>query len=164
MYNCTTRQEREAMLKKREKLGEAILFFGCRAHDQDYLYVARMPGFWWMRFFFYCSKSNSSEIFVYVESADSGFPSGKGIASSLEIWSAVNSACCFQSRSWYLDFSLEYVLGSCIRPRGLMLFFSFFASPSALMVILHSKILECFSLNMKFHPSSSMQTHTHKFT
>ena len=31
-------QEREAMLKKREKLGEAILFFGCRARDQDYLY------------------------------------------------------------------------------------------------------------------------------
>ena len=26
------------------------------------------------------------------------------------------------------------------------------------------KILDCFSLNMKFHPSSSMQTHTHKFT
>jgi len=44
MYNCTTCQEREAMLKKREKLGEAILFFGCRAHDQDYLYVAWMVG------------------------------------------------------------------------------------------------------------------------
>lgn len=26
------------------------------------------------------------------------------------------------------------------------------------------KMLDCFSLNMKFHPSSSMQTHTHKFT
>ncbi|CAL1146957.1 unnamed protein product [Cladocopium goreaui] len=31
-------QEREALLKKKEKLGEAILFFGCRARDQDYLY------------------------------------------------------------------------------------------------------------------------------
>ena len=33
-------EEREALLKKKEKLGEAILFFGCRARDQDYLYVA----------------------------------------------------------------------------------------------------------------------------
>jgi len=31
-------QEREALLKKKEKLGEAILFFGCRSRDQDYLY------------------------------------------------------------------------------------------------------------------------------
>ncbi|CAK9092542.1 Bifunctional cytochrome P450/NADPH--P450 reductase 2 (CYP102A3) (Fatty acid hydroxylase CypB) (Flavocytochrome P450 102A3) [Includes: Cytochrome P450 102A3 [Durusdinium trenchii] len=31
-------QEREALLKKKEKLGEAILFFGCRARDADYLY------------------------------------------------------------------------------------------------------------------------------
>eukprot|EP00435_Cladocopium_sp_Y103_P021944 s943_g5.t1 len=31
-------EEREALLKKKEKLGEAILFFGCRARDQDYLY------------------------------------------------------------------------------------------------------------------------------
>ena len=38
-------QEREALLKKKESLGEAMLFFGCRARDSDYLYAPQFISF-----------------------------------------------------------------------------------------------------------------------
>lgn len=93
---------------------------------------------------------------VYVESAADSL-SGKGIASSLEIWSAVNSACCFQSRSWYLE--LENVLAvlandlvawCCYHPA--LLFCRFFMHHIGLP---NGVIWKC-------HQSSSMQTHTHR--
>ncbi|CAJ1402651.1 unnamed protein product [Effrenium voratum] len=37
-------QEREGLLKQKVKLGEATLFFGCRAHDQDNLYEKELAG------------------------------------------------------------------------------------------------------------------------
>eukprot|EP00897_Mesotaenium_endlicherianum_P009537 jgi/Mesen1/8611/ME000050S08023 len=38
-------QEREALLRQGEKLGPAILFFGCRKHSKDYIYEEELQQF-----------------------------------------------------------------------------------------------------------------------
>lgn len=38
-------QEREALLKQHVKLGAAVMFFGCRTRDQDYLYQEELTGY-----------------------------------------------------------------------------------------------------------------------
>lgn len=67
-----------------------------------------------------CPKSTSSEMKCMLSQQQTPSFWGKGIASSLEIWSAVNSACGFQSRSWYLDWTGVCGVAHAIRPRDLV--------------------------------------------
>jgi NADPH-ferrihemoprotein reductase len=41
---CVCVQEREALLSDKQQLGPAVLFFGCRHRNHDYIYEAELQG------------------------------------------------------------------------------------------------------------------------